>query len=353
LWIRRLMKWYDADKRVMPWRGSRDPYAIWLSEVLLQQTRVEQGTPYFIRFLKAYPTVDALASAPLEDVLRLWQGLGYYRRAHLMHQTAIIISQLGHWPQDIEALKRLPGIGAYTSAAIASIAFELPVPVVDGNVIRVLSRAFGATIPYDRPEGMRWIQDAATHLLAKSRPGDYNQAMMDMGAVLCKPKKPLCNDCFWSDRCIARLEGRIADLPAKSRRIVVTKESIHYFVILCKGYVALIKRPDEGIWAGLYEFYRVEGLRQRPTLDHNLFSTSQTVQVIKHTLSHRALTIHLALTVSQERPEIPHALWVKLDQLNEFPMPRPLELYARELTLEYGRTQQSHAHRQPRQGSRS
>ncbi|MFM7032914.1 MAG: A/G-specific adenine glycosylase, partial [Bacteroidota bacterium] len=118
------MKWYDAEKRVMPWRGSRDPYVIWLSEVLLQQTRVEQGTPYFLRFLKAYPTVDALARAPLEDVLRLWQGLGYYRRAHLMHQTAIIIAQVGQWPQDVEALRRLPGIGAYTSAAIASIAFE-------------------------------------------------------------------------------------------------------------------------------------------------------------------------------------------------------------------------------------
>jgi A/G-specific adenine glycosylase len=303
--------------------------------------------------MEEYPTVEALASASLEDVLRLWQGLGYYRRAHLMHQTATTIAQMGYWPQDVEALRRLPGIGAYTSAAIASIAFERPVPVVDGNVIRVLSRAFGATIPYDRPEGMRWIQETATHLLSPSRPGDYNQAIMDMGAVVCKPQNPLCNACFWSDRCVARLEGRIADLPAKSRRTVIAKESMYYSVILCKNDVALIKRPDEGIWAGLYEFHRLEGLQQKPPQDHKLFSTGQTVQVIKHALSHRALTIHLALTVSEGRPDIPHAIWVKLDQLHEFPMPRPLELYARELTLKYGRTQQSHAHRQPRQGPRS
>jgi A/G-specific adenine glycosylase len=303
--------------------------------------------------MEEYPTVEALASASLEDVLRLWQGLGYYRRAHLMHQTATTIAQMGYWPQDVEALRRLPGIGAYTSAAIASIAFERPVPVVDGNVIRVLSRAFGATFPYDRPEGMRWIQETATHLLSPSRPGDYNQAIMDMGAVVCKPQNPLCNACFWSDRCVARLEGRIADLPAKSRRTVIAKESMYYSVILCKNDVALIKRPDEGIWAGLYEFHRLEGLHQKPPQDHKLFSTGQTVQVIKHALSHRALTIHLALTVSEGRPDIPHAIWVKLDQLHEFPMPRPLELYARELTLKYGRTQQSHAHRQPRQGPRS
>ncbi len=347
------MKWYDTNRRVMPWRGSKDPYVIWLSEVLLQQTRVEQGTPYFLRFLKAYPTIDALANASLEDVLRLWQGLGYYRRAHLMHQTAILVVKQGFWPKETDALTRLPGIGAYTSAAIASIAFNIPIPVVDGNVVRVLSRAFGAPYPYDHPEGMQWIQKMAANLLSKKRPGDYNQALMDMGAVLCKPKNPLCKDCFWSDHCIARLEDRIADLPAKLRRTVVAKESMDYFVILCKGYVALVKRPDKGIWAGLYEFYRVKSIQDEVSGLLSLDLPPKDVKSIKHALSHRALMINLAIRIIQSRPEIAHVLWVKLEHLNQFPMPRPLELYAEELTLKYGRTQQSHAHRQPRQRSRS
>jgi len=344
------MAWYDANRRVMPWRGSKDPYLIWLSEVLLQQTRVEQGTPYFIRFRAAYPTIEALAGAPLEHILRLWQGLGYYRRAHLMHQTAKIVVDQGQWPSDLAGLRRLPGVGAYTSAAIASIAFEVPVAVVDGNVIRVLSRAFGAPESSDRPEGMRWIQTMASDLLSTNRPGDYNQAMMDMGAVLCTPKNPRCVDCFWSDRCIARLEGRIEELPAKSRRSVVIKETLNYIVLVCKGYVALFKRPEYGIWAGLYEFYRVETSQELGAGSVEFDASVKDSQTLKHALSHRALTIHLTIRAIHRRPALSQGVWVKMDQLKQFPMPRPLEMYAQELTLKYGRTQQSHAHRQPWQG---
>jgi A/G-specific adenine glycosylase len=349
LWIRQLLKWYDANPREMPWRGSRDPYVIWLSEVLLQQTRVKQGTPYFVRFLAAYPTVEALADATLEEVLLLWQGLGYYRRAHFMHQTAKQVAQQGRWPKDMDALKRLPGVGAYTAAAIASIAFDIQKPVVDGNVIRVLSRAFGAPAPYDQPSGMRWIQSMASELLSSNRPGDYNQAIMDMGAVLCTPRKPKCEFCFWLDRCVARLQGRIAELPAKSRRKQVVRETLNYSVLLCRGHVALFKRPEQGIWAGLYEFLMVETLEETERDACISENHPQKKRTIKHALSHRALTIHLTILAVPVRPTIAQAVWVRLEHLKQFPMPRPLELYAKELTLKYGRTQQSHAHRQPRQ----
>lgn len=349
LWIRRLLKWYDANHREMPWRGSKDPYVIWLSEVLLQQTRVEQGTPYFRRFLATYPEVEALANAPLEDILRLWQGLGYYRRAHLMHQSAKQVAHMGQWPKDMDALKRLPGVGAYTAAAIASIAFDIPVPVVDGNVIRVLSRAFGATDPYDRPQGMRWIQSKAGDLLSSSRPGDYNQAIMDMGAVLCTPRNPKCELCFWSDHCVARLEGRIAELPARAHRKQVVKQTMNYRVLLCEGYVAMFKRPQQGIWAGLYEFLLLNVSGEKGKGDFPAQEDQEDWRIIKHALSHRTLNIRLKVFVVPSRPKLVQAVWVKLDHLDQLPMPRPLELYAQELTLKYGRIKQSHAHRQSRQ----
>jgi A/G-specific adenine glycosylase len=268
-----------------------------------------------------------------------------------MHQTAKIITERGHWPKDVDSLKRLPGVGAYTAAAIASIAFEKPVAVVDGNVIRVLSRAFGAPVPYDRPEGMRWIQKMASDLLCNQRPGEYNQAMMDMGAVLCTPKKPKCTECFWSTRCVARTEGRIDQLPEKSRRTKVAEESLYYTVLICRGYVALFQRPNDGIWAGLYEFLRGE---TNNIMEADLYHTTDHTEekkTLKHALSHRSLTIHLNVRWISQRLVHPLAVWVRLENLKDFPLPRPLELFAQELTLKYGRTQQGHAHRQPRQRS--
>ncbi|NBW43465.1 MAG: A/G-specific adenine glycosylase, partial [Sphingobacteriia bacterium] len=191
LWTKGLLEWYAVHGRDLPWRRTRDPYAIWLSEVLLQQTRVEQGTSYYLRFLAHFPTVQDLAKADIQDVLRLWQGLGYYRRAHLLHSAAkLVVERGGGLPQSPAEWLQLPGVGPYTAAAIASIALDYPEPVVDGNVIRVLSRAFGAEAPYDTAEGMRWIRQTAQELLDTSRPGDYNQALMDMGAIICTPQKP-------------------------------------------------------------------------------------------------------------------------------------------------------------------
>jgi A/G-specific adenine glycosylase len=252
---RGLLAWYDANKRPLPWRNSTDPYAIWLSEVILQQTRVDQGTAYWHRFMERYPSVLELAAAPEDEVLKLWQGLGYYSRARNLLMAARSVAQEhgGRFPADLAALKALKGVGDYTAAAIGSIAFGLMTPVVDGNVYRLLARYFDVATPIDSTAGKREFLELATRLLAKDRPGDHNQAMMELGAMVCTPKQPDCPACPLATDCLARKRGTIAERPVKVGKTAVRERHFNYLHLEAPGHLYLRKREGPGIWQGLHE----------------------------------------------------------------------------------------------------
>lgn len=250
-----LLAWYDVHKRPLPWRGGTDPYPIWLSEVILQQTRVDQGTAYWHRFMEHYPSVLHLAAAPEDEVLKLWQGLGYYSRARNLLTAARSVAKEhgGQFPKDLVALKALKGVGDYTAAAIASIAFGIPAPVVDGNVFRVLARYFDVATPIDSTAGKREFQELAMRLLSKDRPGDHNQAMMELGATVCTPKQPDCLACPWAADCLARKRGTIAERPVKASKTTVRERHFNYLHVETPGHLYLRKREGAGIWQGLHE----------------------------------------------------------------------------------------------------
>jgi len=251
----KLVSWYQINKRDLPWRKTVNPYHIWLSEIILQQTRVLQGTPYYLAFLKAFPTIEDLANASEDKVLKMWQGLGYYSRARNLHFTAkdIVNNFGGEFPKDHNKVLKFKGIGVYTAAAITSFAFDMPYAVVDGNVIRVLSRIFGVTTPFDRSAGKKQFQQLAQELLIENEAAIYNQAIMEFGAIQCKPKSPNCSNCPMQDFCIAYTTNSVAELPVKSKKIKVKDRFLHYLFIEQKDNIFLGKRKS-GIWTGLYEF---------------------------------------------------------------------------------------------------
>lgn len=260
-WFNRaLLPWYRAAHRPLPWRQTRDPYRIWLSEVILQQTRVDQGLPYYERFVRRYPTVKRLAAASEQEVLKLWQGLGYYSRGRNLLKAALQVVEKhgGRFPADHAGLMALPGVGDYTAAAIASIAFNEAVPVVDGNVYRVLSRVFGVNTPIDGTAGRREFRALAASLVDPAHPGDHNQAVMELGATVCTPLKPACADCPVARWCVARKEDRIAQLPVKAERAAVRVRHFNYLWIERKDGILLRKRGSGDIWQGLHEFPLVE-----------------------------------------------------------------------------------------------
>ena len=265
-----LLHWFQRHGRSLPWRETKDPYAIWLSEVILQQTRVNQGMAYWQRFMRNYPTVNALAAATEDEVLRLWQGLGYYSRARNLHQAAKQIAELGHFPNTHEEISKLKGVGPYTSAAIASIAFNLPVAVVDGNVYRVLARFFGIDTPINSTEGKKQFATLAQSLLPHHAPARYNEAIMDFGALQCLPVKgetgkvnghtvvpndtpSFCNSCPLSGQCVAFAQGLVRSLPVKTKSQAPKQRRMGYIYIRCGGEIAIRKRPAGDIWQGLWE----------------------------------------------------------------------------------------------------
>lgn len=255
-----LLQWKDSHPRPLPWKGERDPYLIWMSEIILQQTRVGQGLPYFERFRNRFPTVESLAAATDDEVFKEWEGLGYYSRARNMLHTARHIAgeRSGKFPDTYEGLKALKGVGPYTAAAIASFAFGLPHAVVDGNVFRVLSRVFGITSPVDSPEGKRVFNQWAQQLLDIQDPGTYNQAIMDFGAIHCKPAAPRCGECPMQSFCKAFQEGKTEEWPVKSRRLVRKTRYFHYLVLTHHGRILLRKRTEKDIWQNLYDFPLIE-----------------------------------------------------------------------------------------------
>ena len=260
----KLLRWYARNKRILPWRDTNDPYKIWLSEIILQQTRVNQGLAYYEKFIAAFPDVFSLAKAPAKEIFKLWQGLGYYNRAENLMKTAkrIVTDFQGHFPEDFKTLKTLPGIGDYTAAAIASLAFHQPHAVVDGNVYRVLSRIFGIETPINTARGKKEFTALAHELLAGNPPAAFNQALMEFGALFCVPKNPSCDTCPFQEQCFARMSGRISGFPVKAKKAAPGHRHYCYFVLQVrqngKSFYYLKKRTGRDIWRNLYDFPALE-----------------------------------------------------------------------------------------------
>ncbi|MCZ4317609.1 A/G-specific adenine glycosylase [Aequorivita viscosa] len=258
---KKLIAWYIQNKRELPWRNTLNPYHIWLSEIMLQQTRVSQGLPYFLKFVAAYPKIEDLANAPEDEVLKLWQGLGYYSRARNLHATAKIISEdmRGVFPNNYKDLLKLKGVGDYTASAIASISFNQPEAVVDGNVYRVLSRHFSISTPINSTTGQKEFKQLAQQLIDKDQPGTFNQAIMEFGARYCVPQNPDCENCIFNNSCVAFQQNKVAVLPVKIKAKPVKKRFFNYLVVLSENeHTVLQQRTGKGIWQKLYEFPLIE-----------------------------------------------------------------------------------------------
>jgi A/G-specific adenine glycosylase len=262
----KLIEWHiQHNKRIMPWKGEKNPYKIWLSEIILQQTRVEQGLSYYNKFVHSYPQIENLAKAPDEDVFKLWEGLGYYTRCKNLLVTArFVANELeGKFPSKYEEILSLKGIGPYTAAAISSFGFGLPYAVVDGNVFRVLARYFGEAKAIDSNEGKKFFTRLAQKLLVKEDPALYNQAIMDFGAIVCKPQIPHCQECMLRVNCVAFESGLVNKLPVKEKQLVKKERWLYYFVFKHKNNVLVNKRVGKGIWENLFEFYLFESFKSQ------------------------------------------------------------------------------------------
>lgn len=343
-----LNHWYVNIKRNLPWRTTKDPYKIWLSEIILQQTRVNQGLNYYLKFVKHYPTVIDLACATEEEVLKDWQGLGYYSRARNLHATAKYIANelKGEFPTDYKAIKELKGVGDYTAAAIASFAFNLPHAVVDGNVYRVLSRIFGIDTPIDSTTGKKEFSLLAQQLLDLNNPGEHNQAIMEFGAVQCAPKSPNCKQCIFNTRCHAYYNKEVDLLPVKAKKIKQKVRHLNYFLIEDERSILVHKRTEKGIWQNLYDFPLVESdqelmtasIQENPHFKALLKNTTHEIQasstVRKHVLSHQILLakfFHLK-TSQLNKKYFPQFEIIKREKLNTLPVPKLIENYLNEET---------------------
>lgn len=327
----KILKWYADHKRELPWRATRDPYKIWLSEIMLQQTRVAQGTPYYHKFIEAFPTVYDLANSEEDKVLKLWQGLGYYSRARNLHATAkmVVDTYDGNFPTTYKELKTLKGVGDYTASAIASICFDIPEPVVDGNVYRVLSRYFGVELPINSTEGIKYFKSLAKEVMNVEHIRDYNQGIMEFGAIQCTPKKPYCSICPLNDSCVALKEGKIGMLPIKINKTKIKHRYFNYLVFLDKQKKTLLQqRKAKGIWQNLYQFPLLESEKVwtldelRNTLSKHNFPKATDIrsfneQPIVHKLSHQ----HLHTTFWILNIGGPMANGIPWKRIHSFPVP--------------------------------
>lgn len=364
-----IISWFRENGRALPWRETRDPYAIWLSEIILQQTRIAQGWEYWERFMAQYPTVQDLAAAHEDEVLKLWQGLGYYSRARNLHTAAKQIVALGHFPDTLEGIKQLKGVGDYTAAAIGSFAFDIPAAVVDGNVYRVLARYFGIDTPINSTQGKKEFAALAQSLLPSSKASDslssfslvaaYNQAMMDFGAIQCTPLSPKCLLCPLAETCEAMRTNRVAGLPVKQKTMKVKTRHLSYIYIRCKGKTAIHRRGEGDIWQGLWEPFNASDIAEacaspssaQASLSSTKFSTSLTklssfkkelaadlhlsnvdalqllAQDVKHVLTHRILLADFYLLETDAHPQLPDDyIWIKEEEIEDYGIPRLIEL---------------------------
>lgn len=347
---RALLSWYKKNKRDLPWRNTRDPYFIWLSEIILQQTRVEQGLNYYLRFTEKYPTVFSLAKAPQDEVLKLWQGLGYYSRARNLHAAAAMIVEQynGKFPADFNKLRTLKGVGEYTAAAIASFAFDLKEPVVDGNVFRLLSRYFGIRTPIDSGKAKKEFRQLAFDLMQQFPPHDFNQAIMEFGSKQCKPVNPDCNSCPLQTSCYAFENNEVSNLPIKEKNQKVRKRFFNYLVIKEGNSFYLHKRIEKDIWIHLYDFPLLELTKK--TSETGFFKSKEwkawsskhpmIIESIssekKHLLSHQTIYARfIALRPLNGRTFKPQKEWKKVNSktLQKYAVPRLTEKYLEESEL--------------------
>lgn len=374
-----IISWFRENGRALPWRETRDPYAIWLSEIILQQTRIAQGWEYWERFMAQYPTVQDLAAAHEDEVLKLWQGLGYYSRARNLHTAAKQIVALGHFPDTLEGIKQLKGVGDYTAAAIGSFAFDIPAAVVDGNVYRVLARYFGIDTPINSTQGKKEFAALAQSLLPSSKASDslssfspvsdfqsslslvaaYNQAMMDFGAIQCTPQSPKCLLCPLAETCEAMRSNRVAELPVKQKTLKVKTRHLSYIYIRCNGITAIHRRGEGDIWQGLWEPFNASDITEATasiaSAQASLSSTKTSpssaklspfkselaaslhlsnvdglqllAQNVKHVLTHRILLADFYLLETEARPQLPDDyIWIKEEEIEDYGIPRLIEL---------------------------
>lgn len=317
-----LLQWYRENGRSLPWRETRDAYAIWLSEVILQQTRIQQGLDYWLRFMQRFPAVADLAAADEDEVLRLWQGLGYYSRARNLYAAAKQIVELGRFPETLEEIKRLKGVGDYTAAAIGSIAFGLPVAAVDGNVYRVLARYFGISTPINSTEGKKLFAAMAQDLLPSDQAATYNQAIMDFGAIQCTPQSPRCLLCPINETCEALRTGQVESLPVKLKTVKVTERQMSYVYLRWQGKTCIRRRGKGDIWQGLWE---------PPTLDVvqavGLPTGKQLCKQVKHVLTHRILYADFYFLEVDLQPQLPADYrWIEESDIDQYALPRLIEI---------------------------
>lgn len=340
-----LMQWHHTqNRREMPWKGEKDPYRIWLSEIILQQTRVEQGWAYYLRFTDAYPTVQQLAAAPDEAVFKLWEGLGYYSRCrNLLAAARQIVEQYGgEFPADYQQIINLKGVGPYTAAAIASFAFGLPYAVVDGNVVRVLARFFGIDTPFDSTEGKKLFADKARQLLYQPAPGAYNQAIMDLGATICTPQKPQCGQCPLAAHCHARLHNLASSLPVKGKKLQRRDRLLLYAVIQSEAGLLVRRRRQRDVWKDLYELVLIEPADgQVPPLAEWQAMLRAQLQIpglvltnvhgpLRQELTHQNIRAMLAHARLKNQPAPAGYEWADEQRLQQLAFPRLLARYLRQ-----------------------
>lgn len=325
-----LTDWYAIHKRTLPWRETADPYKIWISEIILQQTRVKQGFEYYMRFIRRFPDVKALAAATEDEVMKYWQGLGYYSRARHLHQAAR--SMKGMFPQTYDDVRALKGVGDYTAAAICSMAYAMPYAVVDGNVYRVLARYFGIDTPIDSTKGKKLFATLAQELLDKHRPGIYNQAIMDFGALVCTPQQPQCDGCPLSDRCLARSKGMTGQWPVKQHKTKTTDRYFTYLYIRRAGETCLHKRTQKDIWKNLFELPLIESTERLTTEQLAVHPTLQAwwadtqppqphpvILGIKHVLSHQIIHADFyTLFLPKDSLSFSSFLWTKEEDIHRY-----------------------------------
>lgn len=339
-----LIDWYAVHRRDLPWRSTKDPYCIWVSEIILQQTRVVQGLDYYLRFVKRFPTVEALATAPLEEVLLYWQGLGYYSRARNLHTAAQeVMSKFGGvFPSTHKEVLSLKGIGDYTAAAICSLAYKLPYAVVDGNVYRVLSRLFAIETPIDSTTGRKEFATLAQELLDSEHPDLYNQAIMDFGAMVCTPQQPACNNgCPLASQCLAYQQQCVDRLPIKQGKTKVTARYFNYLYITCQGDTWINQRMQADIWKGLFELPLIEtptpltleelqgceAFRNLVPPD-NVVTIHPTPFTKRHVLSHRVIHANFyTLEIAQPSPALQQNQRIAIAELGNFAVSRLTELF--------------------------
>ena len=345
-----LFAWNLAkNDRKMPWKGEKDPYRIWLSEVILQQTRVEQGAAYYQKILKAYPTIQKLAKADDNQVFKLWEGLGYYSRCRNMLETARFISQTykGVFPNTYDEIRKLKGVGPYTAAAIASFAFNLPHAVVDGNVFRVLARVYGIDLPIDSTEGKKKFTELANQLLDPEQPGLFNQAIMDFGATVCKPVAPVCKTCPFKTSCVALLENKVTQLPVKHKKIVLKSRWFYFLLPSYRGQLPVRIRTQKDIWQGLGEFPLLEfdkeqnlksilkAAEKAKILPVGSYAIETISSLFKQTLSHQLIAGQFIRVRLKKKPALADDWqWVKEEKLQEQAFPQFINQFLKATTTQ-------------------